>query len=1010
MNQKSIISVLIFLAFLSIGNAQELIDEVPVRQGKHIEWFRSASTGNAGEVILVWSDTRYGDRDIFAQKIDSSGTSLWTEEGKCVIHASGRQEDPVLVSDDDGGAVITWIDFRQDSTGDVYGQRIDKDGNLLWNEMGVPVCLNSTKQISIRMAEDDFHGAYVCWSDYRNSTDGDLYISHLDSSGFIDSGWQASGVSVCSAGGIQGAQSIDRDGAGGAIVAWYDTRNPSDYNIYAQRFTCDGTAHWDYDGKLICDHTSSQETPKLVFALPVGVIVTWRDFRSDIQGDIYVQKIDTAGTLLWGLSGSALDSTSGAQKGPRITSDNDGGAIIVWEDFRNNPYYPDIYAQRVDSDGTLRWAQGSVPVTAAQMSQLEPRIIPDKNNGAFVIWMDERDGAFPRDDVYGQHIDSSGSVTWDEDGLVICNASLYQFAPLFRSDGGDGVISIWGDARNGSIGIYGQHVALSGDKTWEENGELIFYGIDGDARNPESIVDGDKNLWIFWQDHRNAFMGTYIFLQKMDMEGNLTFESDGKQFTEVPERFQTNLDVKMLDSTFYTAWEDLQNGIKQVYVQKLNTDGDIKWDSVGIAVGETYADQVEPKVALPESGGMVVAWSDLRSYFDYDIYAQSYDESGNPRWQSGGVRITSAYGDDYIKGLFAFGDTLIVFWQGGDWSDQNLYYRLLDANGNLLSDSLSLCDTTGNQTNPVFAVGSEIVATVWEDRRGMDGDLYYQIVESYGSKRFPKQGSLVCNEVNDQSNADISVFEQQGDLWYYIVWQDFRNGTDFDIYIRSWEMDTAGDEMIVSDEQYNQINPRVSFVDYLYPFAGVVYEDYSNEILTSDIIFKTNICIPTRSGVDFYIEVPICTYANKQTNPMVASLGFSETDPELYFLWEDKRSSGKTELTNLYATALDLEFGGSVDNRAVPDKISLLSAYPNPFNPVVNLKTWVQKSGSLNISIYDLRGLLLFKTDVFADHPGYYTYKWNGKSSGGEQLPTGIYFCKVVSESGVYHKTITLLK
>ena len=41
-------------------------DGAPIRQGVHIEWYRTIVPGYQGEAIFVWSDTRYGMRNIFA--------------------------------------------------------------------------------------------------------------------------------------------------------------------------------------------------------------------------------------------------------------------------------------------------------------------------------------------------------------------------------------------------------------------------------------------------------------------------------------------------------------------------------------------------------------------------------------------------------------------------------------------------------------------------------------------------------------------------------------------------------------------------------------------------------------------------------------------------------------------------------------------------------------------------------------------------------------------------------
>ena len=77
---------------------------VSVRQGIHIEWQRTGDNGSDGEMIFAWSDTRFGGRDIYAQKVDIIGNNLWGSEGSPVVVQPGRQEDPILIPDGNGGA------------------------------------------------------------------------------------------------------------------------------------------------------------------------------------------------------------------------------------------------------------------------------------------------------------------------------------------------------------------------------------------------------------------------------------------------------------------------------------------------------------------------------------------------------------------------------------------------------------------------------------------------------------------------------------------------------------------------------------------------------------------------------------------------------------------------------------------------------------------------------------------------------------------------------------------
>ena len=64
----------IYLALMIVTflNAQDMFWEpngFPIRQGVHIEWQRTLCPGEPGSIIFVWSDTRYGSRNVFAQKV-----------------------------------------------------------------------------------------------------------------------------------------------------------------------------------------------------------------------------------------------------------------------------------------------------------------------------------------------------------------------------------------------------------------------------------------------------------------------------------------------------------------------------------------------------------------------------------------------------------------------------------------------------------------------------------------------------------------------------------------------------------------------------------------------------------------------------------------------------------------------------------------------------------------------------------------------------------------------------
>lgn len=92
----------------------------------------------------------------------------------------------------------------------------------------------------------------------------------------------------------------------------------------------------------------------------------------------------------WQANGTAICTATNAQSWPTIASDGAGGAFIAWQDYRNGNY--DIYAQRVDSLGHILWNLNGVPVCTTAGSQSSQLLIGDGHGGAIIIWSDYRSG------------------------------------------------------------------------------------------------------------------------------------------------------------------------------------------------------------------------------------------------------------------------------------------------------------------------------------------------------------------------------------------------------------------------------------------------------------------------------------------------------------------------------------------------------------------------------------------------------------------------------------------
>lgn len=122
---------------------------------------------------------------------------------------------------------------------------------------------------------------------------------------------------VCISAKNQNNSHIVTDTKGGAIIAWDDNRNPTitGKDVYAQRITKGGFVKWATDGLAVCSNTAAQSSSAMINAGNGSAIITWEDNRSG-NYDIYAQKIDSSGNILWAADGIAVCNKATNQKKP----------------------------------------------------------------------------------------------------------------------------------------------------------------------------------------------------------------------------------------------------------------------------------------------------------------------------------------------------------------------------------------------------------------------------------------------------------------------------------------------------------------------------------------------------------------------------------------------------------------------------------------------------------------------------------------------------------------------
>gem|GEM_PF-4789948 len=85
-------------------------------------------------------------------------------------------------------------------------------------------------------------------------------------------------------------------------------------------------------------------------------------------------------------------------------------------------------------------------------------------------------------------------------------------------------------------------------------------------------------------------------------------------------------------------------------------------------------------------------------------------------------------------------------------------------------------------------------------------------------------------------------------------------------------------------------------------------------------------------------------------------------------------------------------------------------AYPNPFNPVLNVSCGIKTNGNTNIVVFNQRGQIVKNLYNGFKNAGNFTLKWDGTDTNGTKQPSGIYFIRMEVSGEKYIKKVVLSK
>ncbi|WP_456441094.1 S8 family serine peptidase [Caldithrix abyssi] len=137
---------------------------------------------------------------------------------------------------------------------------------------------------------------------------------------------------------------------------------------------------------------------------------------------------------------------------------------------------------------------------------------------------------------------------------------------------------------------------------------------------------------------------------------------------------------------------------------------------------------------------------------------------------------------------------------------------------------------------------------------------------------------------------------------------------------------------------------------------------------------------------------------------------FTDTSPlqggrTYFYLLEDVAFNGKSQKHGPASV--------SVPSAVLPERITLLPAFPNPFNQQTAIRLYVPdqlSSGAFTLSIFNGQGQKVRLLASGKLNAGWQRFIWNGRDENGQAVSSGVYFCVIHSKDFKQARKLILIK
>ena len=485
-----------------------------------------------------------------------------------------------------------------------------------------------------------------------------------------------------------------------------------------------------------------------------------------------------------------ITTASGSQYNAQSLSDGNGGVFVLWENHGYLDTVPivKVFAQHLDSSGSPLWAEEGVPVSTSFLGQLDHHILSDRAGGLIVTWTQyypfgNINTVEQTYDVYAQRINSAGLKLWGNNGLAIADAPGKQYPEAIVPYGNNGAFITW--AGNG---LYATRI--DGDGLIQGNPIRITGKPQASLGKIFSADNGEVTL-LFSARKKvpldTAFTSVDdIYIQRLDGSGQALLDTAGTKIYTFGSAASIYIGSEQIvndaNGGIYILFTD-EGDSNKLYLQHVLSNGTLAFS---LPYGQIVDAQTAGGAMLlsDNAGGVVVGWKDSRS---------SQSQISNVR-QKGISQIAAVDYGFYAQHYNSAGTKL--------WTND----AVIKPSG--VSPIGGVAGTRDQSGNFIFVVSGVM---------SNGNSLYAQKINSTGIVQWPTDGVLVDNTAGSGYKDEISVVavnntinvfwsginNSQTDLFQQVI---SPNGTTLPVELSDFNASYSNGKVLLSWKTLSELN------------------------------------------------------------------------------------------------------------------------------------------------------------------------------------------------------------